>query len=85
MTMDWKALGVKTGLEIHQQLATKRKLFCNCATTFSEKPLPREVHRRLRPVTGETGEVDVASRHEALEKMDFTYKTYPTESCLIGQ
>jgi len=80
---DWKKLGLKAGIEIHQRLGTKHKLFCNCSTSFSEKPESLEVKRRLRPVAGETGEVDVAAMHEFLGKKKFIYKTYPHESCLI--
>ncbi|MFA5559989.1 MAG: hypothetical protein WDA59_11160, partial [Methanofastidiosum sp.] len=32
MRMDYKQLGLKVGLEIHQQLNSKRKLFCHCPT-----------------------------------------------------
>ncbi|MBL7160468.1 MAG: Glu-tRNA(Gln) amidotransferase subunit GatE [Candidatus Aenigmarchaeota archaeon] len=71
------------GLEIHQRLDTKEKLFCRCRTTFSEKPLPLEIRRKLRAVAGETGEVDVAAQHEVSGGKEFIYKTYPTESCLI--
>ena len=30
-------VGVKVGLEIHQQLATDKKLFCNCTPLESEE------------------------------------------------
>ncbi|MBI4021286.1 MAG: hypothetical protein HY369_03520 [Candidatus Aenigmarchaeota archaeon] len=71
------------GLEIHQQLASAKKLFCNCPTTFAEKPLDLEVVRRLRAVSGETGEVDQAARYEARQGKAFRYRIYPTESCLV--
>ncbi len=34
--MDYKALGLLAGIEIHQQLDTKEKLFCHCPTTLRE-------------------------------------------------
>ena len=55
---------LKCGLEIHQQLATKRKLFCECSAEFKEEPAG-EVKRKLRAVAGETGEVDKAASYEA--------------------
>jgi len=80
---NWKKLGLKAGLEIHQRLGTKQKLFCSCSAAFSEKPSDLEVFRKLRPVAGETGEVDIAALHETLAGKRFIYKTYPGESCLI--
>lgn len=35
MKEDWEAI---IGIEIHAQLATKTKLFCNCATSFGAEP-----------------------------------------------
>lgn len=83
MSMDWKEAGLRAGLEIHQQLDTERKLFCRCLTTFSEAPSGPDVMRRLRPVAGETGEVDPAALHEFRKGRFFVYKTYSQESCLI--
>ena len=36
MTGDYEALGLVAGIEIHQQLNTKEKLFCRCPTTIRE-------------------------------------------------
>jgi glutamyl-tRNA(Gln) amidotransferase subunit E len=33
--IDYKKIGFKAGLEIHQQLETK-KLFCNCPSIFKK-------------------------------------------------
>ena len=32
--MDYEARGLKAGIEIHQQLNTREKLFCGCPTTL---------------------------------------------------
>ena len=39
MALDYKKIGLKVGLEIHQQLNTAEKLFCSCPPTlFKEEP-----------------------------------------------
>jgi Glu-tRNA(Gln) amidotransferase subunit E-like FAD-binding protein len=73
---------LKCGLEIHQQLATADKLFCKCSAAFREEPCG-EVKRTLHAVAGETGEVDAAAAYEGRKARNLTYKTYPTESCLV--
>ncbi|MCK4730607.1 MAG: hypothetical protein KAT28_04775 [Candidatus Aenigmarchaeota archaeon] len=35
--VDYKKIGLKIGIEIHQRLATKTKLFCNCSTKISDE------------------------------------------------
>ena len=35
--VDYKKIGLKVGLEIHQQLATNKKLFCNCIPIESDE------------------------------------------------
>lgn len=76
-------LDLTCGLEIHQQLDTRQKLFCRCATAFQEVPLEGGILRKFRAVAGETGEVDAAAQHESLRNREFFYKLYPAESCLV--
>ena len=77
--MDYKKLGFKCGIEIHQRLDTN-KLFCDCSSSMQEEPCG-EVKRKLRAVPGEMGEVDPAALYEYLRNRNFIYKVYPSESC----
>jgi glutamyl-tRNA(Gln) amidotransferase subunit E len=58
-----KKIGLKVGLEIHQQLDTKHKLFCSCPTELSDEQGVRLI-RMLRPTQSELGEVDQAALFE---------------------
>ena len=68
--MDYKDLKFKAGLEIHQQLETK-KLFCNCPSSLSNKTTSTKLKRRLRAVAGESNEIDIAAKHETLNNKQF--------------
>jgi Glu-tRNA(Gln) amidotransferase subunit E-like FAD-binding protein len=46
--VDYKEIGLKVGLEIHQQLATRTKLFCPCPAELGEEEYD-EFERMLRP------------------------------------
>ncbi|MFC2174628.1 Glu-tRNA(Gln) amidotransferase subunit GatE [archaeon] len=74
--------GFKAGLEIHQQLDTQRKLFCDCPTHRSED-FPLTVRRKLRAVAGELGQIDLAARHEQAKDTTYVYKANPATSCLV--
>ncbi len=78
--MDYATLGLKVGIEIHQQLSTG-KLFCSCASELVDEH-HREIVRRLRPTQSELGEVDKAALEEAERKLQFRYQTVPC-SCLV--
>ncbi len=79
--MDYAKLGLKCGLEIHQQLDT-HKLFCDCQSSLDGQARG-EIVRRIRAVAGELGDVDAAALHEVLRGKEFHYRIYPDESCEI--
>ena len=78
--MDYKALGLKCGLEVHQQLDT-HKLFCGCPSGLSETPEGTFL-RRLRPTQSELGEVDAAAVEEARRRLAFVYQV-TDNTCLV--
>src|SRR3989338_7972898 len=80
--IDYQKVGLKSGLEIHQQLDTG-KLFCHCPGYLrSEKP-DFEIKRKLHAVAGETGEVDIAVEHESALDREFVYQGYNDSTCLV--
>ncbi|MGL4669664.1 MAG: Glu-tRNA(Gln) amidotransferase subunit GatE [Methanobacteriaceae archaeon] len=81
--MDWDKLGLKMGLEIHQQLNSKSKLFCPCLTELVDKKGDNEFQRNLRPTQSELGQIDRAAFAEARRKMKFSYEYYVNETCLV--
>lgn len=80
---NYKNLGLKAGLEIHQQLDTEHKLFCNCSTTMQEKDPIEIIKRKQHPVASELGEIDIAAQHEYLRDRTFNYQVFPKEVCLV--
>ncbi|MGC8515038.1 MAG: Glu-tRNA(Gln) amidotransferase subunit GatE [Thermoplasmata archaeon] len=71
---------LKIGLEVHVQLNTG-KLFCRCPVEGKESG-SFELHRRLRPASGESGVVDRAARYEEERDRSFTY-VCPDNTCLV--
>ncbi len=80
--MDYTKLGLKAGIEIHQQLDTG-KLFCYCPGYLRSEEPHFTVMRRLHAVAGESGEVDAAVKHEAALGREFKYQGYKDTTCLI--
>lgn len=83
MPIDYRAVGLKVGLEIHVQLNTGRKLFCNCPPVIRNDEPHFRVTRRLRPSMSELGEVDPAAMWEFRKHRVFVYEGYYDTTCLV--
>ena len=74
---EYKKVGLKAGVEIHQQLNTASKLFCSSPTELRDtKDAAYEFYRYLRPSKSELGEIDRAAIEEGIGTRRFAYKAY---------
>src|SRR3972149_1023861 len=80
--VDYAKLGLKCGLEIHQQLETK-KLFCNCPSILRKDEPDFTIKRKLHAVAGESGEVDAAAAYQHSLDKEFVYEGYNDTTCLV--
>jgi len=82
---DYEALGLVAGLEIHQQLDTATKLFCDSPTELRDPAeSDREFTRYLHPTKSELGELDEAALEESRVDREFTYLAYDS-TCLVEE
>jgi glutamyl-tRNA(Gln) amidotransferase subunit E len=81
--MNYEELGFKCGIEIHQQLDTYTKLFCECPVELEDEAADENVERFLSAVAGETGEKDEAAEVEAAKSKKFVYNYYRRNNCLV--
>jgi glutamyl-tRNA(Gln) amidotransferase subunit E len=71
---DYAEVGFRSGLEIHQQLLTEKKLFCRCpAGRYSDK-YDAEILRHMRPTLSELGEYDGTALMEFKTKKEIIYR-----------
>nr|MEE4267143.1 Glu-tRNA(Gln) amidotransferase subunit GatE [Candidatus Krumholzibacteria bacterium] len=67
-------LGFMVGLEVHQQLLTRRKLFCRCpAGQYNKEDHQAEVLRHMRPTLSEMGEYDGTALMEFKTRKNIIY------------
>jgi len=79
---EYTKLGLRCGLEIHQQLEG-RKLFAPTPCALRDDAPHGTVTRTLRAVAGETGEVDVAAAAEMRKQRTFIYEYYRDTTSLV--
>jgi len=76
-------IGFMSGLEVHQQLLTDKKLFCNCpAGVYHESDdYDAEVIRHMRPTLSELGEYDGTALMEFKTRKNITYRCKHATTC----
>jgi glutamyl-tRNA(Gln) amidotransferase subunit E len=82
VTIDPDAIKLKVGFEIHQQLSTKSKLFCNCRCEESRNYETTFI-RKLRPTHSELGTLDPAALFEFKKMRIIKYHASTGSSCLV--
>lgn len=83
MEFDYDKIGLKVGLEIHQQLNTMAKLFCSCKPALFKEEPEITFLRRLRPTQSELGQVDPAAYFEFQKGVRIFYEANRETSCLV--
>ncbi|MDR0969570.1 MAG: Glu-tRNA(Gln) amidotransferase subunit GatE [Lentimicrobiaceae bacterium] len=76
-------IGFMSGLEVHQQLRTKEKLFCHCpAGKFNKSDdFDAEIIRHMRPTLSELGEYDGTALMEFKTKKEIIYRIKNETAC----
>lgn len=80
---DYDRIGFMSGLEVHQQLLTDKKLFCNCpAGIFHDSnDFDAEIIRHMRPTLSELGEYDGTALMEFKTRKNITYRVKNQTTC----
>jgi len=72
-SIDYAEIGLKAGLEVHQQLLTEHKMFCRCPAGLYTSDHDGVVLRHMRPTLSELGEYDGTALMEFRTKKNIVY------------
>jgi glutamyl-tRNA(Gln) amidotransferase subunit E len=80
---DYDRIGFMSGLEVHQQLLTKRKLFCRCPAGIYNQhdDFDAEIIRHMRPTLSELGEYDGTALMEFKTRKNIVYRIKNETAC----
>jgi glutamyl-tRNA(Gln) amidotransferase subunit E len=80
---DYRRIGFMSGLEVHQQLLTRSKLFCRCpAGIYNDSAdFNAEIIRHMRPTLSELGEYDGTALMEFKTRKEITYRIHNDTAC----
>jgi len=78
---DYQTVGFKSGLEIHQQLLTDKKLFCRCPAGIYSDNYDAEILRHMRPTLSELGVYDGTALMEFKTKKEIIYRINRNTVC----
>lgn len=78
---DYFNIGLMVGLEVHQQLLTRRKLFCRCPAGHFGDAYDAEILRHMRPTLSELGEYDGTALMEKKTRKNIYYRIHRDTVC----
>lgn len=80
---DYDRIGFMSGLEVHQQLLTHKKLFCNCPAGLfhASDDYDAELIRHMRPTLSELGEYDGTALMEFKTRKNIVYRVKHQTTC----
>ena len=78
---DYAAIGLKCGLEVHQQLLTRSKLFCRCPAGQYSADYDAEILRHMRPTLSEMGQYDGTALMEKKTRKNIIYRLHHATVC----
>ncbi len=80
---DYDRIGFMSGLEVHQQLKTREKLFCHCPAGRYQKDdqYDAELIRHMRPTLSELGEYDGTALMEFKTRKEIIYRIKNETTC----
>jgi glutamyl-tRNA(Gln) amidotransferase subunit E len=79
--LDYAAVGLIAGLEVHQQLLTARKLFCHCPAGRYTRTYDGTVLRHMRPTLSELGVYDGTALMEFKTRKHIVYLLNRENTC----
>jgi len=79
--LNYEEVGLIVGLEVHQQLLTQKKMFCNCPAGHYTNTHDATVLRHMRPTLSELGEYDGTALMEFKTKKNIIYLLNQENTC----
>ncbi|MCK4666712.1 Glu-tRNA(Gln) amidotransferase subunit GatE [Candidatus Dependentiae bacterium] len=77
----YSKLGFMSGLEVHQQLLTDKKLFCHCPIEYQYHEPNARILRHMRPTLSEMGTYDGTALMEFKTKKNVIYNLFTEVNC----
>ncbi|MFH1572825.1 MAG: Glu-tRNA(Gln) amidotransferase subunit GatE [Acidobacteriota bacterium] len=80
-SLDYQEIGLRAGLEVHQQLLTERKMFCRCPAGRYTETHDGTLLRHMRPTLSELGEYDGTALMEFKTRKNIVYLLHQDNVC----
>ena len=80
-SIDYAEVGLRVGLEVHQQLLTEQKMFCKCPAGLFTETHDGTLLRHMRPTLSELGEYDGTALMEFKTRKNIVYLLHQSNVC----